>query len=112
MSKKVFKKALGYLMSHNLTQTTEEGLRIVGEVEQYENSKQVKAEKSAPKPAQKPAHKESRKDFKPQQKERKVTERKEVKEEQKPTPAVTPKSRTAREGTRHAYTKFLRTKSE
>lgn len=112
MSKKVFKKALGYLMSHNLTQPTEEGLRIVGEVEQYENSKQIKAEKSAPKTTTKPAQKESRKESKPQQKVRKATERKEVKEEQKPTPAVTPKSRTAREGTRHAYTKFLRTKSE
>lgn len=113
MSKKVFKKALGYLMSHNLTQTTEEGLRIVGEVEQYENSKQVKPVKSAPKPAQKPTPKEAkRREPKPEQKERKVVERKEVKEEQKPTPSVTPKSRTAREGTRHAYTKFLRTKSE
>ena len=100
-------------MSHNLTQTTEDGLRIVGEVENHENSKQVKPEKSAPKPAQKPTPKEAKKrEPKPEQKERKVVERKEVKEEQKPTPAVTPKSRTAREGTRHAYTKFLRTKSE
>ena len=120
MSKKVFKKAVGYLMSHGLTTQTESGLKVMGEID--ENIAKVKP--AAQQPAvQKRAERVPAKEERPARPERRQERparaekraerpaREQEKSEAKPA-APSQKSRTAREGNKHAYTKFLRTKSE
>lgn len=122
MSKKVFKKALGYLMSHGVTRQTERGLEIVGQVE--EQSVEQKSTHTAPKSPKKTesTDRRERRTNRKEQSDRTIrkeqTERTERKERQQRTErtekpsVVSHKTRTEREGNRHAYTKFLRTKSE
>lgn len=136
MSKKVFKKALGYLMSHGATRQTERGLEIIGQMEQLSNEQKSVEQKStntAPKSPQRAesADRRERRAERKEQSDRTIrkehTERPERKERQQRTDraertertertekpaAVSHKTRTEREGNRHAYTKFLRTKSE
>lgn len=103
MSKKVFKKAVGYLMRHGLTNQTESGLEITGEVEQQEP-------KSAPTPPAKPAPKEPLSAPKESRVRPARPERNSKPQKRAETPVITQKTRTEREGKHHAYTKFLRTK--
>lgn len=103
MSKKVFKKAVGYLMRHGLTNQTESGLEITGEVEQQEP-------KSAPTPPAKSTPKEPLSAPKESRVRPARPERNSKPQKRAETPVITQKKRTEREGKHHAYTKFLRTK--
>ena len=121
MSKKVFKKAVGYLMRHGLTNQTESGLEITGEVDPQEvKTVMPVAPKQHPAPIKKFEPREPREpkaENKPRTPKPERTEKSQPKAERservqrKPDAPISQKTRTEREGKHHAYTKFLRTKS-
>lgn len=121
MSKKVFKKAVGYLMRHGLTNQTDSGLEITGEVDPQEvktvmpvapkqhptpapkkfEPREARAPKAENKPRAPKPERAEKSQPKPERSER---------AQRKPEAPISQKTRTEREGKHHAYTKFLRTK--